>query len=167
MVEIWDAYDQNFNKIGNMTLVRGEPVPDGLFHLVCGIIVRHADGQYLIMRRDPDKPDKPFPGMWELSAGGSALAGETPYDCAVRELKEETGLSSGEMTELGRAVAADVHCLYVDYLFVTDCSKDSVKLQDGETVAYRWVDRDTLLGMDKSELLYKDSFNYIPELRRS
>ena len=28
MKELWDAYDINFNKINNMTLVRGEPLPE-------------------------------------------------------------------------------------------------------------------------------------------
>ena len=159
-MEIWDAYDADFNKLENMTLIRDMPIPDGVFHLVCGIIVRHTDGQYLIMRRDPRKP---FPGMWEASAGGSALLGETPLDCAERELREETGLSGGEMTELGRAVSPEKHCLYVDYLYVTDCDKGSVVLQEGETVDYKWVDKDALLGMDGRELLFKENLRYIRE----
>ena len=44
-MEIWDAYDEKLNKIEGMTLVRGEEVPDGVFHLVCEIIVKHADGR--------------------------------------------------------------------------------------------------------------------------
>ncbi len=41
-MELWDAYDEKLNKIEGMTLVRGEEVPDGVFHLVCEIIVRHT-----------------------------------------------------------------------------------------------------------------------------
>ncbi len=69
-MELWDAYDKNFNKIDGITLIRGEPIPDGMFHLVCSIIVRHIDGDYLLMRRDDRKM---FGGLWEVSAGGSAL----------------------------------------------------------------------------------------------
>ena len=29
-MEIWDAYDENLNKIEGVTLVRGEPIPDGV-----------------------------------------------------------------------------------------------------------------------------------------
>ena len=54
-MELWDAYDEKLNKIEGMTLVRGEEVPDGVFHLVCEIIVRHTDGTYLLMQRDPQK----------------------------------------------------------------------------------------------------------------
>ena len=34
MVEIWDAYDRQFNKIKNVTLIRGEAIPDNMYHLV-------------------------------------------------------------------------------------------------------------------------------------
>ena len=49
-MELWDAYDEKLNKIDGMTLIRGEEVPVGVFHLVCDSIVRHADGTYLLMR---------------------------------------------------------------------------------------------------------------------
>ena len=89
-MELWDAYDANFNKIEGITLVRGEEpsFSDDIFHLVCDIIVRHVDGTYLLMQRDLHKH---FGGMWEATAGGSALQGETPLVCAKRELEEETG----------------------------------------------------------------------------
>ena len=54
-MELWDAYDENLRKIDGMTLICGEKVPDGVFHLVSEIIVRHADGTYLLMQRDPRK----------------------------------------------------------------------------------------------------------------
>ena len=47
-MELWDAYDENFNKIDGMTLIRGEEIPDGVFHLVSEIIVKHIDGTYLL-----------------------------------------------------------------------------------------------------------------------
>lgn len=48
MAEIWDAYDNAFNKIENVTLVRGESIPDGMYHLVGEVIVKHIDGTYEI-----------------------------------------------------------------------------------------------------------------------
>lgn len=97
MPEIWDAYDRDFNKIDGVQLIRGEPVPDGMYHLVCDIIVKHVDGTYLLMQRDLRKT---FGGMWELTAGGSALAGETSLDGAMRELREETGIVSSNLREV-------------------------------------------------------------------
>ena len=49
-MELWDAYDEHFNKLNRSPLIRGEQIPDGVFHLVCEIIVKHIDGSYLIMR---------------------------------------------------------------------------------------------------------------------
>ena len=48
-MEVWDAYNKEFEKIEGMTLIRGEAIPDGVYHLVSDIIVRHADGTYLLM----------------------------------------------------------------------------------------------------------------------
>lgn len=91
-MERWDAYDMDFQKDAGVTLLRGEKIPEGRFHLVCGVLVEHADGTWLVMRRAPSKS---FGGLWEAAAGGSALAGETPLDCAVGELREETGPFDG------------------------------------------------------------------------
>ena len=33
-MELWDAYDRDEKRTGG-ELVRGEPIPDGLYHLVC------------------------------------------------------------------------------------------------------------------------------------
>ena len=121
----------------------------GLYHIVCAVIVKHTDGTYLLMRRDLDKS---FGGMWELTAGGSALAGETPLECAIRELKEETGIVSSELQEIERTVSDNYHCLFVDYFCITDWDKTSVTLQKDETIDYKWVDEDTVLKMEKDTL---------------
>lgn len=159
-MELWDAYDQDFRKIPGAVLVRGEAIPDGVYHLVCEIIVKHADGSYLLMQRDRRKH---FGGMWEATAGGSALQDESPLQCAIRELREETGIKSDSLTEVGRLRSRDT--IYVEFLCVTNCGKDSIALQEGETVSYRWVSRCELVSMDKNELLTQRIQRFIGELR--
>ena len=159
-MEIWDAYDKDFNKISNVTLIREEPIPEGLFHLVSDIIVKHTDGSYLLMQRDKRKH---FGGMWEATAGGSALCGETSLECAVRELREETGIESDHLTEIGRV--RGYNTLYVEFLCVTDCKKDSIILQDGETIAYKWVSRNELISMKESELVTERMQKFMEELQ--
>ena len=149
MPEFWDAYDRDFNKIENVTLVRGEPIPDGLYHLVCDIVVKHTDGTYLLMQRDLQKT---FGGRWELTAGGSALIGETPLEGAMRELREETGIASSDFKELRRVVNEQRHFVCVVYFCLTDCDKNSVTLQEGETIDYKWVTKEEILKMPSDTL---------------
>ena len=73
MVEIWDAYHAD-GTLAGCDLVRGEPIPDGLYHLVVVIIVQHSDGTLLLMKRDYKKPS--FPGYYECSAGGAVSFGK-------------------------------------------------------------------------------------------
>ena len=161
MSEVWDAYDKKFNRINGITLVRGEPIPNGMYHLVCEIIVKHIDGTYLLMQRDFRKHSG---GMWEVTAGGSALKGENPLMCAVRELKEETGLAAKDIKEIKRIVHDTHHSLYVEYLCVTDCEKNSIILQEGETVKFKWVDRDILFAMSENEIASQRAIKLIKEL---
>lgn len=50
-----------------------------------------CDGQLLTYQRD-DKPGIPWPGLWDLPGGGRE-DDETPLACALRETREEFGLS--------------------------------------------------------------------------
>lgn len=159
-MERWDAYNSGFIKQNGVVLTRGEPIPPGLYHLVCDVLVQHVDRDYLLMQRDPRKS---YGGMWEATAGGSALQGEDPPACARRELLEETGIEAECLTEVGQVL--DKSTIYVEYLCRTDCSKNSIILQEGETVAYRWVSRDELLRMSRGELLTERMQSFIAELR--
>lgn len=163
-MEIWDAYDENFNIIEGVTLVRGEEetIPEGVYHLVVDILVKHKDGTYLLMQRDPNKSNG---SMWEASGGGSALKGENAYTAALRELKEETGIVAEKLKEVGRVVRPETKGVYVVFVCETDCDKDSIVLQEGETVAYDWVDRDTLVSMDPGKLLTYRVQTFMEELR--
>lgn len=111
VLERWDAYDSYFNRIKNMVLVRGESIPDGFFHLICEVIVKHMDGTYLLMKRALNKR---FGDMWE----GSALQGENPLECAIRELQEETGIIAENLMEIGQVVDNDTRSIYVEFLYV-------------------------------------------------
>lgn len=133
-MELWDGYLVDGTLAGR-DLVRGEPIPQGLYHLVSEILVRHVDGEYLLMQRDPRKPN--YGGFYEATAGGSALKGEDELSCARRELLEETGISAANLSQIGRYVSHDT--IYYNFLCVTDCDKSSVILQEGETVSYKWI----------------------------
>lgn len=156
MKELWDARDRDGNLLG-VDLVRGEPVPEGMYHLVCDAVVRHVNGDFLLMLRDPEKPI--HPGEWELTGGGSALKGEDGLACIRRELFEETGIRCEAFTEVFTVAREHSHILFRLYFAETDCDPSSVRLQMGETVDYRWVDRQALEAV-------MDGWNVISHMRR-
>lgn len=45
----------------------------------------------IVIGKHPDLPHKPYPGLWDLP-GGKKLPYETPEECILREVVEETGL---------------------------------------------------------------------------
>ena len=135
-MELWDAYTADGTHTGK-TLERDAPIPEGVYHLVCDVLVRHADGSFLAMRRAKTKTG--FPGWWETTAGGSALLGEDAMQCAKRELLEETGIAGGEFAPIGYEVFAPTHCLYHSFLCTVACNKAAIRLQSGETEDYRWM----------------------------
>lgn len=150
-MELWDAYDREGNRLPGVTLVRDEPTPDGMYHIVSDVIVRHKNGDFLLMLRDPNKPIEP--GKYELSAGGSALVGEDALACARRELFEETGLACDTFKLLCMLPRDYHHSLLYIFYGETDCDPDAIRLQAGETVGYRWVDAQTLRDMLEGEEL--------------
>ena len=135
-MELWDAYNRNGEKTGEI-LVRGEPIPEGRYHLVCEVLVRHMDGDYLCMIRSRKKPN--YPLYPECTAGGSALMGDSPLDCIKRELREETGIEWDEFEEVNRTVRECYATIFHSYVCTVDWPKDKITLQEGETEAYRWL----------------------------
>ena len=88
--EIWDLYDGNGQKTGR-TMVRGEDVPAGLYHLGVHIWPMNSRGEFLVQKRSMTVQWKP--GIWAVT-GGSAMAGEDALTAARRELREENTMLS-------------------------------------------------------------------------
>ena len=89
-MELFDLYDDERRLTGE-TIERGAPLPESRYHLVIHICILGSDGKMLIQQRQPFK--KSFPGKWDVSVGGSAVAGENSRQAASRELYEELGIS--------------------------------------------------------------------------
>jgi 8-oxo-dGTP pyrophosphatase MutT (NUDIX family) len=61
-------------------------------HAAAAVFMLTKDGRLVLQLRD-DKPDIHHPNMI-TAFGGGAEPGETPVECAIRELAEETGISA-------------------------------------------------------------------------
>ena len=141
-MEIWDLYDRDGDPTGE-THIRGEAIPEGRYHIVCEVLLRHRDGDYLLMQRDANK--HPHPGAWEATAGGSALSGEDAPTCIRRELREETGLTGEDFQRVAYHGFDGRHSLISSFVAVTDDEKQSVRMQEGETQACRWVSEEEFI----------------------
>ena len=62
----------------------------------CSIIFVDDQNRILLLLRD-DKPDIPYPNMWDVP-GGHVDSEETPGDCIIREMKEEMELQLTEFS---------------------------------------------------------------------
>lgn len=88
----------------------GGPFYENPIPAACTVVV-DAAGRLLLARRKV----APKAGEWRLPGGFMEL-GETPEECALRELQEETGLSGGIRRLIG--VAANTSRMYDTVLLV-------------------------------------------------
>lgn len=141
-MEIWDLYDEK-RKLTGRTHIRGEELPDGCYHLVVHVWIRNSRGEYLISQRAADRPT--YPLKWEC-VGGSVIKGEDSLHGALREVKEEVGISLP--AESGRVVYTKTRG-YVDgrrfndimdvWLFEYDGDADLANADTKEVADTRWL----------------------------
>lgn len=138
-MEIWDLYDENRQAL-HKTHVRGQKLKDGQYHIVTDIWTVRQDGKLLITKRHPDKI---WGNMWECT-GGSALAGESSLESAVRELAEEVGIKV-EAKEVELINSLRVKDRFVDtYAVVRNLQVSDLHLQADEVIEAKFVDFDEL-----------------------
>ncbi len=143
-MERWDLYDTDRAKT-NVTILRGERVPEGLRHLVVYACVFRPDGRLLVQRRQLTKRGNP--GMWDLTVGGSAIAGESSREAIAREAREELGLTLA----LDGALPALTHyierCIVDTYVVTQDAALSALTLQQEEVMDAKWATKDEVLAM--------------------
>lgn len=141
-MEIWDLYDENRQLTGR-THIRGEELPDGCYHLVVHVWIRNSRGEYLISQRAADRPT--YPLKWEC-VGGSVIKGEDSLHGALREVREEVGISLP--ADSGRVVYTKTRG-YVDgrkfndimdvWLFEYDGDADLANADTKEVADTKWL----------------------------
>ena len=134
-MELWDLLDSERNPLGR-TMVRGQPVPSGEYHLVVEIWTYNSRKEILLTKRHPAKES--YPNYLENS-GGSALAGETSKQAAVRELYEETGIPVHEDDLVFLDSCRETSAFHDTYAVKKDIEISALTMQEGETVSAQWV----------------------------
>ena len=156
-MELWDLYTKD-RELTGLEVIRGETIPDSYYHLVVHVWIRNSKGEYLISQRSADRPT--FPLLWEC-VGGSVLKGETSLEGALRETKEEVGVTL--LPEEGRVVHSKVRD-FVDgvrfgdimdvWLFDYDGPVDLERALTNEVAQTVWMKKETIKALyDSGELV--------------
>ena len=136
MAELWDVYNRDRIKTGRV-MDREEKIAPGDFHLVVHVCVFNSKGEMLIQKRQPFKKD--FSGMWDVTVGGSAIAGETSSQAAERELFEELGIRA-ELSEVQPHLSVNTKKVFDDfYLIEMGVDEKSLALQYEEVECVKWA----------------------------
>ena len=88
MEEYWDIFDES-RVFQNRTIRKGDTFKEGEYYVCCEVWLQNLKGEFLVTQRHPDKKAG---GLWEF-VGGGVLAEETTDQTALREVKEEIGVS--------------------------------------------------------------------------
>ena len=142
-MEYWDLYDKDRNKL-NKKKARGSILKDDEYHLVINAWIKNENDEFLITQRAATKS---HPLMWECT-GGSALAGETSVDAALREIKEELGIkiepSSGKLIGSTRRYYKGCPDILDVWIFESNATLDEIKIQEEEVCDVMWASIQTI-----------------------
>ncbi len=88
--ELIDIYDKN-NKFLWVKKLKSEAHEKWFWHRAVQVCVYNSNHEILIQLRSKQK--RSFPNLWDISVAGHVWIDERPIISAIREIKEEIGLS--------------------------------------------------------------------------
>lgn len=133
-MELVDIYN-NKHELLNIKKGRKELI-EGEFRLSSFIFIINDNDEILIQQRLATA--KKCPNMWEVASGG-VNASETSLDGAIREVKEELGITvdKKDLTFIGSYARIND---YVEiFLLKSNISVSDLKLQEDEVQNAKWV----------------------------
>lgn len=143
-MELWDVYDRDRVKTGK-TMLRGAEFEEDAYHLVVHVCVFGSDGRMLIQQRQPFKEG--WPNFWDVSVGGSAVAGEDAPTAASRELFEELGVKI-DLTGVRPHLTVNFDHGFDDFFLVEkDVEVSELKFQYEEVQGAKWATREEIRAM--------------------
>lgn len=104
------------------------------------------------------------PGKWMAAASGTIEEGETYDENIVHEIEEEIGLTGLDLTKGPKEfIDEDKHRFFAQWYFAeVDKNKVTIKIQEDEVEAYRWVPKQQLI-----EELSDNPDKFVSSLRNS
>jgi len=150
MEEHWDLYNETREKI-DILHKRGEPLPKNTCHLAVNVWILNSKDEALLTQRHPQKAR--YGGLWECSASGSVISGEDTLQGAMREAKEEIGVTLMPQEAVLLESMKKSEYFRDTFLFVKDIPIDELKLQPKEVIDAKWVTRKEYEDMRASGLI--------------
>lgn len=149
--ELWDLLTKDRQKTGK-THRRGDKMKPGEYHLVVHACIFNEKNQLLIQQRQTTK--KLFPNMWDVSASGCVLSGESSSDAIQREVFEELGLKIDFSNTLPN-FSICYHDGFDDFYLIQKNDIDISKLviQKEEVKDVRWADKEEVLQMKEMGIM--------------
>ncbi len=142
--ELWDVLDSEHHLTGRRC-VRGAGMAPEDYHQVVHICIFNEQGEMLIQQRTAAK--KEWPSYWDVSTGGSALAGEISREAAARELYEELGIRY-DFSNTEPVMTVHDRNIYDDFFaLVLPVDLSGLHLQAEEVARVGWADYDTVRQM--------------------
>ena len=143
-MELFDLYTADREKAGK-TMVRGEPTPAGYYRMVVHVCIFDSEGRMLIQQRQPFKQG--WSNLWDITVGGSAVAGDSSRSAAERETLEELGLAI-DLTDERPSMTLYWENGFDDYYLLTmDLDLNTLRLQPEEVQTVRWAGKEEILQM--------------------
>ncbi|MGH1563121.1 NUDIX hydrolase [Mumia sp. DW29H23] len=135
MDEIVALYDDGGRPCGSAP--RSRVRRENLHHAATAVVVLDPAGQVYVHRRTDTKDV--FPGMYDVCAGGVLLAGEAPYDGAVREVAEELGITGVALEPIFTGRYDDEHTSYQAFGYLVDGWDGPIRWQPEEVAWGGWM----------------------------
>jgi isopentenyldiphosphate isomerase/N-acetylglutamate synthase-like GNAT family acetyltransferase len=121
---------------------------EGDYHIVVHVWIMNDKGEFLIQKRQPWK--KGWSDMWDCSAAGSAVLGDSSEQAAVREVKEELGIDL-DIDQGERLFTVKYSSGFDDiWLVRQNVELHQLKLQEEEVADAKWASEEEIREMHKT-----------------
>ena len=164
-MEYIDLYDEDMRPLGKR-VPRSQLRKQGDFFFIVHIWIQNSEGAYLIQTRSKEDDFSPY--LWATTMG-IVSHGETTSEAAIKEVREELGLSlkEGELRLVSRYKTRSSYANHFTDVFLVkkDVKIEDLRLEPSEVEQVKFVQKDQLYAMinteqfwDYKELLHVDEY---------
>lgn len=156
------------------SILKSEAHKNGIYHPSVHIWICNNNGEILIQKRVATKST--FPNLWDISVAGHISFGENPMTAAVREVKEEIGLTvlpeklnsvgafEHKATHPNGIIDHELHYIYVCKI---DFEPIELKLQESEVAELKLIPFDYFMEITGKNYFVPHGIEYFELVRKS